>query len=530
MRRNQTNHARQQAMARGPSSALLTYLGVLSLVGAIVLYTATQAMGPGVSTDSAIIMSTAENLLRGQGLVDYLGRELTQFPPLYSIVLAAGAAVFNADVFVVGWILNALAFALLIGSTGLYLAEAFNEEPLLAYLGSFVVLTSTSLLQISANVASDPLFMLMILGFLALASAFLRTGERRFGILAAVLAAVSCFQRYAGLALVITGALIALYAHRNNLPKAVLAAGTFVLITAAPIFAWGYLHNDPYSGTVFGARLPPVAALNLETGAEKLLYWFIPHRIISTVGELPLAAIILGACGLAIVLAGARRFLQRLQHPLVAPSIAFLLVYASVLIFNISSYELKGLGSDRVHIAALPALLVPMAALGAHIMEAARRRVNPKWLNGAIVVVFLMWSVYPISKSVEYIRQSARRGDVSAHNSINKGHIRDSSLARFLGELDLNGKQLYSNGGDTVWFIMRTQVQAVPILQSDDRELELKQRFGGWPTPAGEGYIVWIKAEAHKTNYATPEELGEVAEITRLYRDENGSVYSVRVH
>src|SRR4030042_3073043 len=151
MRRSQNDQAREQAMSRRPGSALLMYLGVLAVVGAIVLYTATKAMGPGVSTDSAIIMSTAENLLRGQGLVDYLGRELTQFPPLYSIVLAAGAAVFNADVFVVGWILNALAFALLIGSTGLYLAEAFSEEPLLAYLGRFVVLSSTSLAQISAN-------------------------------------------------------------------------------------------------------------------------------------------------------------------------------------------------------------------------------------------------------------------------------------------------------------------------------------------------------------------------------------------
>jgi hypothetical protein len=508
---------------------LLIYLIVLAAIGVMMLGLATKAMGPGVSTDSAVIMSTAENLMRGKGLVDYMGRELTQFPPLYSLSLAAGALIFKADVFVIGWILNGLVFALLIAGTGLYLAETFSEEPLLAYLGSFVVLSSTSLLQISANVASDPLFMLMVLVFLMAASAYLRTGDVRYAIMAACITVLSCFQRYAGLALVITGGVIALYAHRKNLSRALLAAGAFVLITAAPIYAWGYLHNRPYNGTVFGGRLPPIAEVNLAAGAEKLLYWFIPHRLISAVGELPLLAILVGACVLGIVLTGARRFLDILQRPQVVVSVAFLMVYGAVLVFNISSYELRGIGTDRVHIVLLPSLLVLMGAMGDQWLEAARRRLEPAWLRGAIVVIFLIWAIYPISKSADYVRGSMASGDISSYNSINKGHIRDSSMAEFLTKLDLDGRRLYSNGADTVWFILRTRVQAGPILESDDRVLELQQRLAGWPTAAGEGYIIWLKAEAHKTKYATPEELGQIANVTRLFDDETGSVYAVRV-
>jgi len=327
--------------------------------------------------------------------------------------------------------------------------------------------------------------------------------------------------------LVITGGLIALYAHRNNLAKALMAAGAFMVIAAAPIYAWGYLHNKPYNGTVFGARLPPVAGLNLEAGAEKLLYWFIPHRIISAVGELPLAAIILGACGLTIMLTGARRFLVRLQRPQIVPSLVFLIVYGAVLIFNISSYELKRLGSDRVHIVILPALLLLMAIMGEQLIEAAKRRVPPAGLYAAVVLIFLIWAIYPIGKGADYVRESIAHGDVSAHNSINKGYIRDSSLAGFLGELAMDGPQFYSNGGDTVWFILRTQVQALPTLESSDRMLELQQRFQGWPGGQGDGYIIWINAEAHKTNYATPEELSRIAEVIALYQDADGSVYSV---
>jgi hypothetical protein len=529
MKRIPMKPAQPRAMLRKPGRALLIYLSVLAAIGVMMLGLATKAMGPGVSTDSAVIMSTAENLMRGKGLIDYMGRELTQFPPLYSIGLAAGALIFKADVFVVGWMLNGLVFALLIAGTGLYLAEAFGEEPLLAYLGSFVVLSSTSLLQIAANVASDPVFMLMVLAFMMAASAYLRTGDVRYAIMAASITVVSCFQRYAGLALVITGGVIALYAHRSNLRRALVAAGAFVLITATPIYAWGYLHNRPYNGTVFGGRLPPVAEVNLAAGAEKLLYWFIPHRLISAVGDLPLLAILVGLCVLGILLTGARRFLARLQRPPVVASVAFLIVYGAVLVFNISSYELRGIGTDRVHIVVLPALLVLMGAMGDQWLEAAGRRLGPARLRSAIVVIFLIWAIYPVSKSADYVREAMARGDVSSYNSINKAHIGDSSLARFLTELDLHGKQLYSNGGDTVWFIMRTQVQAGPILESNDRLLELRQRFAGWPTAEGEGYLIWLKAEAHKTKYATPEELGQIADIMKLFDDESGSVYSVRV-
>lgn len=505
----------------------MIYLAALSVVGAMVVYLATLQMGPGVSTDSAVILSTAENLMRGRGLIDYFGRELTQFPPLYSIILALGAWSFKADVFVVGWVFNAVVFAGLIIGTGLLLNDAFGEQPILAYAGSFVVLTSTSLIQISANIASDPLFMLMVLAFLMTAAAYLRTGSPRYGILAGILTIVSCFQRYAGLALVITGGLVALYGHRNNLRRAVLSAASFMLVTAAPIYAWGYLHNRPYNGTVFGGRLPPVPILNFQTSVEKVLYWFIPHRLISAVGELPLLGLILGMCTLAVLLTGAARFANRLQRPAVVPNIAFLCVYGAVLVFNISFYELKGLHSDRVHIVALPAVLILLAALGDQFIETGKRHGDAVRLYGAIMAMFLIWTIYPISRSYEYVRESMAHGDVSAYNSINKAHVRDSAVAQYLSGPPCEGRLLYSNGGDTVWFITGSQVEALPTLRSRDRTAQLEQRFDGWPGRVEAGCIIWINAEAYKTNYATPTELSAIASVTELYRDEAASVYSV---
>ena len=517
----------RSAMPEKPSPQLYLFLCALSIAGGIVLLLATSRMGPGVSTDSARILSTAESLAKGKGLVDFSGRELTQFPPLYSLLQAVGHVVFGADVFIFAWALNVVVFAALIWMTGLYLHDAFPDAPILAFLGSFVVASSTSVLQISANISSDPLFMLLVLAFLAVAGAYLRTRETHHAVAVMALTIVSCFQRYAGLALVLTGGLLALYARRNAGRLALKAAGLFVSITAAPIFAWAYLHNRPYDGTVFGSRLPAIPGLNFESGIEKMLYWFIPHQFITALGPVQLLALLAGACGVLIWLTGPAALVRRLLRPQVIPSLIFLLVYSGVLIFNISYYELKGLATDRVHVVALPPLLVVLAGLASHALEWARQRRVPRGSYALLAAVFVVWAAYPISKTADYVRESMAHGDVSAYNSINKGEIRRSALAAYLQGLDLQGRSIYTNGPDTAWFVLRTMVQRSPMLVSDDRLAELRRSHGDWAEKAQGAYLVWIYAEAHNSPYATPEELGHVALLQQVYKDDRAAVYVI---
>ena len=508
--------------------AFAAYLCILAALGGSLVLAATSTMGPGISTDAAQVMSAAENLMRGRGLVEYSGKPLTQFPPLYSLILAAVSYVLHADVLDVGRYLNAVVFAGVIWFSGIYLRRALEDEPVLAWFGSLVILTSTSLLEISANIASDPLFLLLVVFFLMSASEFLRGGALRFAALAAALATISCFQRYAGLSLVLAGGLIAAYAFRQHVGKALAAASLFVVVTGVPIVLWGLLHNQPVNGTVFGARLPPLASGNLASAAEKVLYWFIPYRVISGLGPIGLLQVVMGVLALTIAITGARGFVERLRRPEIVPNIAFLLVYMAVLVFNISYSELKGLKVDRVHIIMLPALLMVLFAVGARVLQAGGRKFGSGPFHAAAVVAVLLWSTYPISKTSEYVRASMAFGDVSSYNSINKGYLRESPLAAFLGALDLQERQVFTNGLDTVWLLTRTDVHAIPILTTEARESELHQRFEHWPDSGGEGYVVWLYSEAYKPHYATPEELESIADLERIYSDERAVVYLAR--
>ncbi len=509
------------------SRAFLIYLGILSIAGGVSVYLATSKQGPGVSTDAAMLLATAENLVKGRGLVDYRGFVLTQFPPLYSLILALGSIVFQRDAFTIGWALNIVVFAALIWFSGLCFADSLREEPILAYAAAFVVASSSSLMAISANIASDPLFMLMVLFFLAIMSAYLRTNNVRILALAAVLTVIACFQRYAGLALVITGALIVAYKSRDDLRNLIVRAPAFTLLAGTPIVLWGYLHNAPVNGTVFGGRLPPFAGPNFLAGVEKVLYWFIPLRIINRVGSLPLAGIVLGVLIAALTAIKFKGVIEKLRSPEVFPHLTFLAVYGAVLVFDISYYELKGINTDRIHIILLPSLLVVGLAVAAKLFDAAKARFGTGPVYGITILLFLIWSSYPISKSYEYVHRSMESAEVSPYNSINKGDIRSSTLARYLTSLDVQDKRVYTNGSDSAWFIMHTQIYPIPIIKGEDRVSFLQQLSDQWPGAGNDGYVVWFNSEAYKAYYATPQELSSIAQLQELYADERGTVYYV---
>lgn len=474
-----------------------------------------------------MMLSTAENLVKGRGLIDYRGMVLTQFPPLYSVLMALGSSVSHQNVFNVGWALNIIVFAALVWSCGRYFYVSLSEEPILAYFASFVVCSSTSLITISANIASDPLFMLIVVLFLMNLSAYLKFNSMRYLVFAAILAVIACFQRYAGLSLVIVGALVIAYKHPSQHRDLILRVPAFTLLTGGPILLWGYLHNAPVSGTAFGGRLPAMPALNFLAGVEKVLYWFMPLRMISFVGPLVLLGLILCILILGLIVTKATGVIPKLLSPQILPNAIFLIIYGAVLVFDISYFELKGISTDRVHIVALPSLLLVAFALVVQPLTTVKSKFGAPMVYGIIATLFLLWTIYPIARTYSYVHDSSAAGDISPYNSINKGDIRDSALAHYLMSLDLHDQRVYSNGGDSAWFILHRRIDFVPMISSDDRLTYLEQHYNRWPGKKNEGYLVWFNSEAHKVSYATPEELNTIALLRELYSDQEGAVYFV---
>jgi len=359
---------------------------------------------------------------------------------------------------------------------------------------------------------------------------YFNTDFRKYLFYAATLTILACFQRYAGLTLVIAGGLIIAFKNRHHFKVGLLSASVFIVLTALPIFLWGYLHNAPVNGTVFGGRLPALPVPNFIAGVEKILYWFIPYSMISLAKPLVLFIVILALIILAIIKTDPGKFLSKLRSPTGGPNLAFLLVYSAVLVFDISYYELKGINTDRVHIIVLPSLLILLLSVGQMLIKAAKRRFTPMHVYITTGLLFVVWSIYPISRASQYVNLSREHGDISAYNSINKIGLRDSNFSTFITNLNIQNKKVYSNGADSAWFALRTQVSGIPGVPADEKQrlLYVQQHYQGWPGKGNDGYLIWFNSEAHKDFLATPHELTSVADLDPLYSDSFGNVYYVK--
>ena len=255
------------------------YLFLLSIFGMVLVYLVTYRFGPGLSTDGSRYLSTAQNLIVGRGFYDYLNTPLTQFPPLYSILIAAIGLLTRLDVFIAGQYLNILTFGLVIWLSGYFFYRIFPGEPLFHYFGSAIFATSLSLLIMASNLLSDLLFLGFTLAFLIAATDMLEKGTMLSILILEVISCFSTFQRYAGLALIMTGLVLILYLYRKSLSKGILIAGLFGFLTALPILLWVWFHNYVRTGILFGVRMPPVYLGNLQVTLEKAVHWFLPATV-----------------------------------------------------------------------------------------------------------------------------------------------------------------------------------------------------------------------------------------------------------
>ncbi len=163
------------------------------------------------------IISAGQNFVEGRGLVLSTGDPLIFCPPYYSILLGVLSVIFNSDVFTVGMILNILAFGNIIFWAGILFLRIQPTRPLYAIAGSLVVASSPSLIRICANVAPDPFFILFVIWFLIAATGYSRAPSRRAlaGLTLAALLAAS--QRYLGLVVVLSGAILILWLGRKQI-------------------------------------------------------------------------------------------------------------------------------------------------------------------------------------------------------------------------------------------------------------------------------------------------------------------------
>lgn len=535
------------------------FLAVQSAAGALVVYLATRAYGPGLSTDGARYLSTAESIAAGRGIVDYLGLPLINWPPLYPALLAGFNLVSGVDVFVVGQFINIFAFGFIIWLSGIFFERSLPGNFLFALLASLVVATSLPFIEVSANVASDGIFMVCVLLFLLATQNYARNRASRAWWAMVAVTIAACFLRYAGFTLIISGTLLVFLVHlkplrgRRSLTKqsprkllgiatpasrarngrqAILEAVKFGFASGTPIAAWAIFFNYRLTGSILGAHLPANPWGNFVAAIEKWAGWFLPESALQIVPALAVAAILV----LIIALRGNRKrwsaWLERMLSAELLPSAIFYLVYGATLIFAISYPEHHVSGSQRLHVVLLPMFLVLAAATAQEFLPTLP--IKSKTAHNILLAVFAIWLLFPLYRVQAYVRASLQEGDVSYYNLYNMRTLRQSDIvAEIRSRKFSEAERVYSNNEAAAWFYLRRRIYRLPRYDAELGGQDLAiivNEFDGWP-PADElATLIWFERDLdYKELVPTPDMLSEFIRLTTVFVGRYGNIYLMDV-
>lgn len=499
---------------------------MLGLAGILLIHYATANYGPGVGTDGALQLSTADNLLRGQGFVDYAGSPFVRWPPLYPLLLAFLSQLSGINTLEVGWILNMALYGGMIWLGGALLYACFPDEPIWAYAGSLVLATSVSLLELSANIGTDPLFGVLALAFLLVSARYLTSNSKLALLGMGLLACLAAFERLPGVILIALGALLILDRERSRPWRGIFTALAFSLLAGAPLAVWlGY--NELKNGTLFGIPLfaNTYPWMNLNDSLEKIWRWFLPARLTQIV---PAVWLTLGLLLLALLLGrgkGGQRLARRLRRAPVMVSLLFAVLYYFFLIFTINSLDTSYLFYDRYYIIMLaPVLVLTFTALQEMLVAPlpGGRALKYLFLSG-VLVVWLAYPLYNLNKDVAWSRSEG----VIAYNKYNTRLLRESKIVMVLRRVSRKNGALYSNYPPEVWFFTRQEALESPrgSIVSDFNLDDLLERFQGWPD-GRPGYLVWFLPNEYD-HVLNPAQLSKLADLKLIYHGRDGEVYRV---
>ena len=502
---------------------------MLALLAVLLGALATGPYGPGVAGDGIAYLSVAENLRHGQGFLKHNGTSLVEWPPLTPLLLAGGTSLTGLDVLQVGRWLNLLALGGIVFLGGVLVYASLPERRLWALLAGLVLLTSTSWLRVSANISSDPLFMVLVLGFLLVACRYLQRPGWGTLLALGLLAGLAAIQRYAGIALGLSGAVLIVWARRRAPRRLLAELALFGLLAGGPLLVWVLGHNLPATGTLSGVRpLERVLPLgNLADSYAKIMSWFLPYALTDRV-----PSVLFLGFGLGVLLGlnqrqDWRRFGRRWLDPAHLPQLLFAGFYLALLAFSVLTPDVRFRISDRYQAVLLPSVLVLLFTVLEELLLAHTPPNRQRQAQAVILAVFGLWLLYPAYGTVKYVQQARQLGEYT-YNQYTTRAQQEARINAFLrGYPFEENAVLYANYTPAGWLATRritynAPANVYPLLPVRSHLLE---NFSGWPTqqPA---YLLWFLPNEFDSYYP-PEMLAEVANLELIFKAKDGEVYRV---
>ena len=504
------------------------FAGIAGVVGAGIVLVATSVYGAGVSSDSVFYLSSADNFARGAGFFDFKGDPLTDFPPLYALILGVLTRISGISPFVWGRFFNAAVIALLIVSTAMLLKRCFPENRLWLILGTAITLVFLPLYTLAANIATDPLYILLTVWFCLAAQSLLETRSLRWLVLMTLLSLACTMLRWIGLAVVVSQFFLVWIAYRQVSKKAWLYAFLSSGIATIPVVLWVGVRNVVIYGTWGRAGVDPAQVnilQNLQLTADRMLAWTSPDPLVTF---LPVVILFTGTVILLNRKQDYKRWFARLSHNQILPVILMPGVYFIAVTLTGYTGDHLNTFDDRYQAPLYFCLLILLfASLDELILNhlSGVRRTAALWV---LVLLFGVWGIQRIQLLNQFVVDAKDRG-VTAYNDYNNREFVRSGLVVYLikNQAMLEGT-LYSNEPEAVYFFLRRPVEQSPVDPTNyfADPANLVWLYPDWPDTEP-STLIWFKPNI-KRSYYPPTEIEQIAVLDKIYKRWDGEIYQVR--
>ncbi|HXD79417.1 MAG TPA: hypothetical protein VN616_16485 [Puia sp.] len=248
---------------------------LVAIAGFAMIQLICRHSGIGLSPDSIVYLSTAQNIHDHALINDYTNQPMMDFPAGYPIFLSGLIYLTGHPVTWFGPVLDGFLFGLVIWLAG-WMMDRFTRPsrwykwPVLLFL-----LLSPCLLEIYSMIWSETVFILLSLFFMIACHRYFRTHTIPSLILSAAIAGISCTIRYAGISIIAMGGLLMVCDARLSWSWRKLAHMALYVVIAFLFPALNVYRNWRVTGTFAGYREKAIRSLgaNLHDTGSVFCDW-----------------------------------------------------------------------------------------------------------------------------------------------------------------------------------------------------------------------------------------------------------------
>lgn len=230
---------------------------IAAAIGFYVICLFTAYSGVGISPDSIMYASTATNIQAHGSLLTFNKGPLVFFPVFYPFFLGIIQFITRVDPIEGGAMINAALFAIVIFTSGWIMEKFASHSRIYKWLILAAIILSPALLEIYTYLWSETLFIFETLLFIIAYWKYLQTHSVKALIWVAVITAISCITRYAGVTVIGAGGLMLLLDNQLSTKKKISHIFIFGLISIS-LLVGNLLLNKINSGLSTGTREPSI--------------------------------------------------------------------------------------------------------------------------------------------------------------------------------------------------------------------------------------------------------------------------------